>query len=697
MRAPAFVLGLGLVGLLWNPAATPSPLPVVAAHPDLAVLKAVHSRSLGEQALEIIFQFSGPRRMPSRFRTTTPPRIMLDFVRTDSRVESARHPIRHGLADALEIVAAGDRVRAVIHLKQQAVAEIRTEKHQVLVTVRRIEGASSVEPTQLPPPARKTVTDVQFRRGDENEARILVSLSDPGVAVQVDPGPETLTVDFIGADLGPGLERRLDVTDFGTAASFIDTFRHAGGVRLTVHADAAYTPIAYQTGNLYTLELSLKETGGDAKARDNQTPGEKARPALPAGGERLSLNFQEISTRAALQIIADVTDTNIVVNDSVDGALTLRLNDVPWDQALNLILRSQGLAMRRDGDILLVGTLAEMAERERRQLESRSTLAELQSLQSRFFKLNYARAAEILALITGQNAAAADKTDVPSRDATPFLLSPRGSAVSDPRTNTLIVYDTPDRLDALRALIEQIDRPVPQVMIESRIVNVDDNAFLNLGARLRFVQKDAETPDSPAVLTNGDEDLVTALPAAAIGSADPANLFFLIGSQGRNLLQLELSALEQDGLAETVSTPRVITADQQKANISQGFLIPFQEATSGGSTATSFQQAMLSLTVTPRITPDRHIIMDLAISDDSPAAGSTNIATRSVNTRVRVKSGDTVVLGGVMKVTRSKTKAQVPLLGDLPVLGFLFRNTTELESKSELLVFVTPTLLPEAY
>ena len=684
--SPMFVvLSLIIFGLPTTWRSTPAQ--AAPAHQDLALIQAIHIRNLEEQALEIAFRFSGPPRAPAHFRIGTPPRLVLDFLKTNSRLEHTVYPIRQVLADSLEIVESGDRVRAIIDLKKQVAAEIHVEPQQIFVTLRPIENA----PTGSSPlPARKTITDVQFRRGNENQARILVSFSDPAVAVDVDPGPEKLTVDFIGADLAPNLERRLDISDSGTAASFIDIFRHVGGARLVIHANAAYTPIAYQTGHLYTLELSRKQTEPDEKQQ-----AEKERPAVVPGDKRLSLNFQEISTRAALQIIADVTDTNIVINDSVDGVLTLRLEDVPWEQALNLILRAQGLAMRRDGGIILVGGLEELAEQERRQLESQATLAQLQSLQSRFFKLNYARAAEILALISGQGGHA-EKADASSRDATPFLLSPRGSAVSDVRTNTLIVHDTPDRLDSLSALIERIDRPVPQVMIESRIVNVDDNAFLNLGARLRFIQKDAATDSATtSTLTNGGENLITALPAATLGDSDPGNLFFLIGSQGRRLLQLELSALEQDGLAETVSTPRVITADQQKANISQGFLIPFQEVSSSGSTATAFQQAMLSLTVTPRITPDRNIIMDLSISDDSPTAGSTNITTRSVNTRVRVKSGDTVVLGGVMKVTRSKTETKVPLLGDLPVLGFFFRNTAELETKSELLVFVTPTLLPE--
>ena len=686
--SPIFVLSLAIFGLCtaWHPMPAQATPTVVPARQDLAFIQAIHIRNLEEQVLEIAFRFSGPPRAPTHFRTGAPPRLVLDFVKTNSLLKNTAYPIRQTLADALKIVEADDRVRAIIDLKARVTVEIRAEPRQIFVTLRRIESV----PAEPPPlSTRKTVTDVQFRRGDENQARILVSLSDPTIAVDVDPGPERFTVDFIGADLAPDLERRLDMSDSGTAASFIDISRHADSVRLVIHANAAYTPIAYQTGHLYTLELSHKQTEPDKKEQ-----AEKERPAIEHDDKRLSLNFQEISTRAALRIIADSTDTNIVINDSVDGVLTLRLEDVPWKQALDLILRSQGLAMRRDGDIILVGALEELAEQERRQLESQATLAQLQSLQSRFFKLNYARAAEILALISGQGDHA-EKTDASSRDATPFLLSPRGSAVSDVRTNTLIVHDTPDHLDSLSALIERIDRPVPQVMIESRIVNVDDNAFLNLGARLRFIQKDAATDASADTSINGGENLITAFPVATLGGSDPANLFFLIGSQGRRLLQLELSALEQDGLAETVSTPRVITADQRKANISQGFLIPFQEVSSSGSTATTFQQAMLSLTVTPRITPDRNIIMDLSISDDSPTAGSTNITTRSVNTRVRVKSGDTVVLGGVMKVTRSKTETKVPLLGDLPVLGFLFRNTTELETKSELLVFVTPTLLPE--
>ena len=426
--------------------------------------------------------------------------------------------------------------------------------------------------------------------------------------------------------------------------------------------------------------------------------------ASPSGGERLTMNFQDISTRAALQVIADFTGLNIVVNDNVTGSLTLRLKDVPWEQALEVILRSQGLAMRRDGDVILVGLPEELAAWERAQRQSQSEHDQIQPLQSRVFKLKYAQVEHVLAMIGGQGGNAGG-TETEDEGGVAFPLSPRGSVLSDARTNTLIVHDALERLDALRDILAQIDRPVRQVMIESRIVNVDDNAFMNLGARFGFAQRPFVSGNTPGVinlnrptglLTNNNENLITALPAASIGGVDPASIFFLLGSEGRTLLQLELSALEQDGLAETVSTPRVITAGGHEASISQGFLIPFQENSSSGATATSFKEAMLSLTVTPRITPNDEIILDLAISDDSPVGGSSSIAKRSVSTQVRVKNSETVVLGGVMKTSRSNTKSKVPLLGDLPILGPLFRKTADSEAKSELLVFVTPTLMPEA-
>ena len=430
----------------------------------------------------------------------------------------------------------------------------------------------------------------------------------------------------------------------------------------------------------------------------------EAHDALPAlDTERLSLNFQNITTRAVLQVIAEFTGLNIVASDSVTGSVTLRLHDVPWEQALNLILQSQGLGMRRHDNIILIAPLSELANRERLAL-THQQLAPA-PIRPQLFRMQYAQAARLGEVLTG------DRTAADAAAASAELLSARGRIIVDERTNALMVYETAERLQAIQYLIDQLDVPVEQVLIESRLVTVEENLFRSLGARFGYAGNHTvgtganlfvgganagflDLEPGTGIQTDGMESLITSLPAAAAGGIAPASAVLLLGATGRRLLQLELSALEQENRAETISTPRIITANQQQATISRGFLIPFQEASSSGATTTSFQQASLRLTVTPQITPDHAVIMTIEVTDDAPVAGSANISTHHINTQVRVNNGDTVVLGGIFRENRSNRINKIPLLGDLPLIGSLFRNSQRMTAQSELLVLITPNILP---
>ena len=473
-----------------------------------------------------------------------------------------------------------------------------------------------------------------------------------------------------------------------------------------------------QHGNRLHITLSSRQppatqrrAAASARPKTPATNADRAADAVPTPAvERLSLNFQDITTRAALQVIAELTGLNIVVSDSVTGNLTLRLHDVPWEQALKLILQSQGLGMRRHDPVILVAPLAELADREQQAWASQRQRTDLAPLRSRLFRIQYAQAEHLGAMLTGS------RSGPSGDDATTTaagLLSARGRAIVDARTNALIVYDTAKRLQAVQTLIDQLDVPVEQVLIESRLVTVEKNLFRSLGARFGYAGNYTLTgganlfigganagfldlSSGAGVQTDGLEALITSFPAAASGDIDPASMVVLLGATGRRLLQLELSALEQDNRAETISTPRVITANQQQATISRGFLIPFQEASSSGATATSFQQASLRLTVTPQITPDHAVIMAIEVTDDAPVAGSANISTNHINTTVQVNNGDTVVLGGIFRENRSNITNKLPVLGDLPLVGGLFRNQQRMAAESELLVFITPQILPRA-
>jgi type IV pilus assembly protein PilQ len=568
------------------------------------------------------------------------------------------------------------------------------------------QDSTAETPSQAPTASGRSIEEIDFRRGEQGEGRVLVRLSDPRMPIDIDESGETVRVVFQDAEIARELERRLDVLDFATPVQTIDTREINEGVEMEISASGEYEQLAYQSEDLFALEFRPL-TEEEVEEREEKQ----------YDGERLTLNFQDIETRAVLQLIADFTGLNIVVSDTVSGNVTLRLQNVPWDQALDIILQTKGLDTRQSGNVILVAPAEEIAQREQQQLEARQAREELVPLSSEFIQVNYARAADLAGLIQSEDSQ---------------LLSERGNVAVDERTNTLLVQDTDDRLADIRRLINRLDIPVRQVLIESRIVVATSDFNRELGTR--FGVTGAQTRGNNGLVTvtggaQGNDVMVNSglnniantgnpLPVNIPGLNDrlnvnlpvasPAGRFSMAILDSDYLVDLELAALQSQGRGEVISSPRVITADQREATISQGVEIPYQTVQQGGgggggagSITTEFKEAVLSLTVTPQITPDERIIMDLTVSNDTigeevPSATGgfvPSIDTRTVETQAAVDNGETVVLGGIYETQRQQGESKVPILGDIPGLGVLFRNSTNSASKAELLVFVTPKLL----
>ncbi|HKK15550.1 MAG TPA: type IV pilus secretin PilQ family protein, partial [Gammaproteobacteria bacterium] len=546
--------------------------------------------------------------------------------------------------------------------------------------------------------AESEIENIDFRRGSRGEGRIIVTLSDPSASVDLGKEGGNVVVDFPDSSLPEQLNRRLDVIDFATPVKEIDTSPAGKGARMVITTTSdEYDHLAYQADNQLTIEfkpLSKSEKEAMEKEKFGYT------------GERLSLNFQDIEVRAVLQLIADFTGLNMVASDSVGGSVTLRLKNVPWDQALDIILKSKGLGMRKDGNVIMVAPQAEIAAREKLELEASKQIEELAPLQTEFLQVNYAKASELAALIKAE---------------ANNLLSERGNVSIDERTNTLIIQDVAASLQSIREMVDKLDIPVRQVLIESRIVNADESFAKDLGVNFGFSKATRESPATNALGGEGEaglfigggqqgttdfggttsfndgtnENLMVTLPAAgATGSLSLA--YGIIGSY---LLQLELSAALAEGRGEDIASPKVITANQREAVIESGVEIPYQEASSSGATSVSFKKAVLALRVTPQITPDDRVLLDLSVNQDTRGSpdvlGVPPINTRAVSTQVLVDNGETVVLGGVYSQSNNYTNERIPFFGDLPYVGFLFKRTSEERNKSELLIFVTPKILKE--
>ncbi len=681
----------------------------VAAEPPRHVLKDVAFQALPGNRVQIRLHFAGeaPPEPPLSFTIDNPARIALDFPRTRSAVPK-RLSLGVGVARSINAIEARGRTRVVLNLTQMVPYETRVEGSDVLIVLANSAPEAAAAPKPVFPPASSgrakeaqasiaarqkpeipAVRDIDFQRGPQGEGRVVVRLSDPSIAVNVEQSANRIIVDFIGASLPDDLERRMDVTDFATPVTLIDSFRKDGRVRLVVENTGRFEHLAYQSDTRFTLEVKPVTPEEEALAR-------LKKPEYT--GARLSLNFQDIEVRAVLQLIADFTGMNLVTSDSVQGNVTLRLKNVPWDQALDIILKTKGLAMRKTGNVILVAPSEEIAAREKQELESQQKVKELAPLFTDLIQVNYAKANDIAELLKAEENS---------------LLSERGSVTVDERTNALLVRDTADKLDEIRRLVSKLDIPVRQVLIESRIVVASNNFSRDLGVRFGFAgveELNNDTTGFTAGSLSGTDGMVSSAPPPitlpGLDNRLNVNLpvqtpagqiaFAVLGSDF--LVDLELSAMQAEGEGEVISSPRVITANQYEAVIEQGTEIPYQQAASSGATSVTFKKAVLSLRVTPQITPDDRIIMDLQVNKDNKGEvfqGVPSIDTREVRTQVLVGNGETVVLGGIYEETRNNTVNKVPFLGSMPLIGGLFRQTTRQDDKRELLIFVTPKILKE--
>ncbi len=622
---------------------------------------------------------------PVNFTIDNPARIAIDLPNVALNLEEKSQAIGVGMAHSVAAVEAAGRTRVVVNLVNSVSYDIQLQDNLVLVTLAAgATLASSDVGSSSSAGGTASIENIDFRRGEEGEGRIIVKLSDPSIGVNLGQESGEIVIDFISTNLPSNLDRRLDVIDFATPVKEVDTSAFGNGTRMRISTvNEQYDHLAYQSDDVFTIEvrpLSAEEQEAVKKKKFGYT------------GERLSLNFQNIEVRAVLQLIADFTGLNLVASDTVNGSVTLRLKNVPWDQALDIILKAKGLGMRQAGNVMMVGPQEEIAAREKLDLESQRQVEELAPLRTEFVQINYAKASDLASLIqAGDNS----------------LLSDRGNVSIDARTNTLIVQDVTSSLEAIRGMISKLDIPIRQVMIESRIVNADENFTRDLGVQFGYSRTtDQIEANSGELFANvggsrfdlgGDrsDNLLVNLPVAGATSG----IGLAVGKIGSYLLQLELSALLAEGRGEDIASPKVITSNQTEAVIESGVEIPFQEASSSGATSVSFKKAVLALRVTPQITPDNRVLLDLNVDQDTRGSpdvlGVPPINTRSVTTQVLVDDGETVVLGGVYSQVDRKSSDRVPFFGDLPILGFLFKKTRIENSRNELLIFVTPKIIKE--
>lgn len=631
--------------------------------------------------------------VPTGFTIQSPARIALDFPGVVNGIGRNAVDIGQGNLRSANVVQAGDRTRVVINLKQPASYQARIDGKNLLIVLERTAVVDS-QPTASAVFAESrnlnvaALRDIDFRRGDGNTGKVVVELANNQVGVDIRQQGQNLIVEFLKTSLPEGLRRRLDVSDFGTPVQLVTTNQSGDRVRMVVTPKGNWEHSAYQSDNQFVLEVREQKVD---PSKLTQGPG--------YNGEKLSLNFQNIEVRSLLQVIADFTNFNVVTSDSVTGAVTLRLKDVPWDQALDIILQAKGLGMRKTGNVLWIAPKDEIAAREKQELESKASIESLETLRTQGFQMNYAKASDIAAQIQSSGTAR--------------ILSSRGSVISEPRTNQLFVTDTPAKLEQVQQLISKLDVPVRQVMIEARIVEADDTFGKSLGVRLGGGMNNVR------VGSNGDDTVrgnfgstysaVNSATGPDFSSAPFVNLpatpgtgqaatfaLSLFNPAATRFLSLEISALEADGKGRIVSSPRVVTADQVKALIEQGTEFPYQTATSSGATSIAFRKANLKLEVTPQITPEGNIILDVDVNKDSrgeTTAAGIAINTKHIQTQVLVENGGTVVIGGIFEQIERDDVSKVPVLGDLPGVGNLFKTRSRVANKSELLVFITPRVI----
>ncbi len=699
---------LAAVCLLGTLAGTPA----LAADPN--TLQAIDVQTLPGQQLQLTMRMSGPATEPLSFTIDNPARISFDLPNTALALPSRRIEVKAAGLDTILAAEAKDRARLVLNLDRLVPYQTRLDGNNIVVTLgspnpqsagAAVARAATPSSSAAGASNIRSIRAIDFRRGTDGAGRVVVKLTDPRTQINQRQLGNQIVIDFSGTELPKNLMRRYDATDFGTPVSSFDVVRANNDARIVINATGDYEHLAYQTDDQYVVEVQ---------------PSRKAVAQIDEKktyvGEPLNMSFQDIETRAVLQILADTSGQNIIVSKSVSGSITIRLQNVPWDQALDLVLKTEGLDKRQDGNVIIVGPADEISAREKAEFAAKKDLQELAPLRSEFVQVNYAKAADMAELIKSQGGS---------------LLSTRGVVTTDERTNTLLLQDTADRLADIRRLVATLDIPIRQVLIEARIVIVNDDFTRELGVRAGYTGIQSNGSDG-ALITGGsaaavDTGLASALdnlasngtvrpidvPTGPGGSLDRYNVnlpvvspagrlaFALLGSD--YIVDLELSAAQAEGRGEVKSSPHVITANQKEASIEQGVEIPYQQAASSGATTVEFKKAVLSLKVTPQITPDNRIILDLNVKKDSVGAvivnsggvGVPSIDTREITTQVLVNDGQTVVLGGILETEDREDERKVPYLGDVPVLGRLFKTTRRTNNKDELLIFVTPKILHE--
>ena len=646
--------------------------------------------------------------VPTGFTIQAPARIALDFPGVSNAMGRSTVEINQGNLRSVSVVQAGDRTRVVVNLKQPTAYRAQIQGKSLLVVLDTVAAAA---PAAITAPAfaesqnrdSLPIKDLDFRRGGDGAGRVVVALPNSQVGVDVRVQGQTIVVEFLKSTLPEGLRRKLDVADFGTPIKTVTTFQAGDRVRMVIEPTGLWTHSAYQSDDQFVLEVKAQRVD---PTKLTQGPGYT--------GQKLSLNFQSIDIRSLLQVIADFTNFNVITSDSVNGTVTLRLQDVPWDQALDIILQAKNLDKRKTGNVLWVAPRDEIFAKEKQERESAVSLEGLEPLRTQSFQINYTKAAEIAASLvaSGSGATAGSR-----------ILSSRGSVISEARTNQLFVTDVASKLEQVQALIAKLDIAVRQVLIEARIVEASDTFGKSLGIRLGATDLRAQnggdggyrlignnrvaygTNYANAVASSGAGGSVDSglsfvnLPAVGQGGFEPATFAVSIFNAAANrFLNLELSALEADGKGKVVSSPRVVTADQIKALIEQGTELPYQVATSSGATSIAFRKANLKLEVTPQITPEGNIILDLDVNKDTvgqATAAGFAINTKHIKTQVLVQNGGTVVIGGIFELIENENETKVPLLGDLPGVGNLFKTRSRIANKQEMLVFITPKLITD--
>lgn len=682
-----------------------------------AIEEIVYAKLPGDR-IQVTLKMTQPPTEPNSFSIMNPARIALDFSGTRVAMPTRAVPVKEGALTTVTAIEAAGRTRVVLSLVKPVGYTASVDGNNYVITldspVSAIASAAAPRTTRFAS-RRKAgkygVNAIDFRRGPAGDGRVVITLSDPSVGVNIREQTGEIILDFLNTSIPMELQRRLDVVDFSTPVQTIDTFAAGKNTRMVITPQGKYEQLAFQTGNVFTV--SIKPI--------IEKPDEKQVDEFGYSGEKLSLNFQNIDVRAALQVLADFTGLNFVVSDSVSGNLTLRLKDVPWDQAMDLIVDAKNLAVRKKGNVVTVAPAAEVAAKEKAALEATKAVIELEPLISELIQINYAKAEDIATLLKSIKAVAGSVAEehpvfgtsatgapLQSSTASNTLLSPRGQVTVDERTNSVLIQDTPGKIREVRKLISQLDQPVRQVMVETRLVEATENYAKNIGVRLGHVTD--RIKGQTRQITIGSQDALEPLindnvfetpagfnvnlPSVGVGGL-PAGVFTLSLIRAGKLLELELSALEQEGKGKIISSPRVITANQKKATIEQGQERVFTTTVLGvGSVVT--KKATLKLDVTPQITPDDRVNLEVDITKDNFVdANSGLLNVKQIKTQVLLDNGETVVIGGIFEQDRNDTITKVPFFGDLPLLGWLFKNKSFVDSKTELLIFLTPKIISE--